>query len=521
MSSKYIYNKTYFNEELGVHKVIRAQTQWEFNIKYNKMLSDWAIKEANIKKRELIQDMQNYVEDINLERMNEINQYKDILKFTLTVNDNIDWNKQYKKDKFKEFKFNKVRPNLNTIVNELNVPKKSFLEKIFKGIEKKRLQKEERSKDIFKERLNDYVKEKESFFNEYEKEKQIFEEEKRLFNENINNWKKEFESGKKDAVEKYIRVVLENSKYPDSFEKEYDVEYKYKEKVLLVSYDMPNTEKISNIESYRYVKSTNSIKEIQMKKKEYEDFYENIIFQITLRTIHEIFESTSATQVDMVIFNGWVDGTDKATGRNFNNCVISLQVTRKQFEEIELSKIDFKECTRNLKGIFAGKLVLLNPVKPIMDMNREDSRFIESKEIIESIDSSTNLAEMPWEDFEHLIREVFSKYFSKQDSDIKVTQSSRDGGVDAIAFDSDHIRGGKFVIQAKRYNNVVPVSAVRDLYGTMINEGAVKGILVTTSYFGTDSLNFVKDKPISLIDGSNLVYMMKEQGYEARIELKR
>jgi len=35
---------------------------------------------------------------------------------------------------------------------------------------------------------------------------------------------------------------------------------------------------------------------------------------------------------------------------------------------------------------------------------------------------------------------------------VKVTQASRDRGVDAIAFDPDPIRGGKFVIQAKRYN---------------------------------------------------------------------
>jgi restriction system protein len=48
--------------------------------------------------------------------------------------------------------------------------------------------------------------------------------------------------------------------------------------------------------------------------------------------------------------------------------------------------------------------------------------------------------------------------------------------VAAIAFDFDPIKGGKFVIQAKQYNKVVPVSAARDLYGTILNEGDVKGI---------------------------------------------
>jgi restriction system protein len=64
---------------------------------------------------------------------------------------------------------------------------------------------------------------------------------------------------------------------------------------------------------------------------------------------------------------------------------------------------------------------------------------------------------------------------------VKITRASRDGGVDAVAFDPDPIRGGKILLQAKRYKNTVSVSIVRDLYGTVLNEGATKGILVTTA----------------------------------------
>jgi restriction system protein len=126
---------------------------------------------------------------------------------------------------------------------------------------------------------------------------------------------------------------------------------------------------------------------------------------------------------------------------------------------------------------------------------------------------------MEWEDFEHLVRELFQKEFAQTGGEVRVTQASRDRGVDAIAFDPDPIRGGKFVIQAKRYNMVVSVSAVRDLYGTMIAEGATKGILVTTSYFGRDSREFAKDKPITLIDGENLVHMFQKHGYNVHIAM--
>ena len=156
-----------------------------------------------------------------------------------------------------------------------------------------------------------------------------------------------------------------------------------------------------------------------------------------------------------------------------------------------------------------------------MDIRRDDARFIESRDVIDSVDANMNLATMEWEDFEHLVRDLFEKVFAKEGGEVRVTQASRDRGVDAIAFDPDPIRGGKFVIQAKRYNMVVPVAAVRDLYGTMLNEGAAKGILVTTSYYGNDSRDFAKNKPIALIDGSNLVYMFQEYGHNVMIELQQ
>lgn len=135
------------------------------------------------------------------------------------------------------------------------------------------------------------------------------------------------------------------------------------------------------------------------------------------------------------------------------------------------------------------------------------------------LNEGENLAAMDWEDFEHLLREIFAKEFSANGGEIKVTRASRDGGVDAIAFDLDPIRGGKIVIQAKRYTNTVGVSAVRDLYGTVMTEGATKGILVTTADYGPDAYEFVKNKPLALMNGANLLYLLEKHGHKTRINL--
>ena len=168
----------------------------------------------------------------------------------------------------------------------------------------------------------------------------------------------------------------------------------------------------------------------------------------------------------------------------------------------------------------SSKLSAITSIQPIIQIDRKDKRFVESQNITHNIDESTNLAAMDWEEFEHLIREVFEKEFSYNGGEVKVTQASRDGGVDAIAFDPDPIRGGKIVIQAKRYTNTVGVSAVRDLFGTVMNEGANKGILVTTSDYGPDSYEFAKGKPITLLNGSNLLYLLEKHGHNARIDIE-
>jgi restriction system protein len=53
----------------------------------------------------------------------------------------------------------------------------------------------------------------------------------------------------------------------------------------------------------------------------------------------------------------------------------------------------------------------------------------------------------------------------------------------------------------------------------MINEGAGKGLLVTTSHFGASAFEFAKDKPITLVDGANLLHLMQNHGHNVRIDL--
>ena len=187
---------------------------------------------------------------------------------------------------------------------------------------------------------------------------------------------------------------------------------------------------------------------------------------------------------------------------------------------MDLANVEVKACFKKLKGVSAAKLHSITPIAPLLTMSRDDKRFVSSYGVADSLTEGDNLAAMDWEDFEHLIRELFEKEFATSGAEVKVTQASRDGGVDAVIFDPDPLHGGKTVVQAKRYTNTVGVSAVRDLYGTMMNEGANKGILVATSDYGPDAYGFAKGKPLVLLNGGNLLHLLERHGHKARIDLQ-
>lgn len=239
---------------------------------------------------------------------------------------------------------------------------------------------------------------------------------------------------------------------------------------------------------------------------------------LCLRLAAEIARLDDEGIVKAVAVNGWADYMEKSTGQRKRAYCASLFATKEQIAALNLSALDPLEAFSALKGMCAKSLELV-PVAPIMRLNTNDPRFVDSKEVLSKMAEGENLAAMDWEDFEHLCRELFERAFAGSGAEVKVTQASRDQGVDAVVFDPDPLRGGKIVIQAKRYTNTVDVSAVRDLYGAVINEGAVKGILVTTSHFGPDAYSFAKAKPLTLLNGNELLGLLEKHGYKFRINL--
>lgn len=157
-----------------------------------------------------------------------------------------------------------------------------------------------------------------------------------------------------------------------------------------------------------------------------------------------------------------LDTVNPATRRNARVCLLSVRNAIDSFRTLNLAQVQPEHCLRSLKASVSRAPAELVPVKPLVELNMVDPRFIETMEVMSGLDQRPNLMELTPTEFEGLITNLFAAI----GLDTRQTQPSRDGGVDCVAFDPRPVFGGKVVIQAKRYKNTVGVSAVRDLFGT-------------------------------------------------------
>src|SRR3546814_12646783 len=80
---------------------------------------------------------------------------------------------------------------------------------------------------------------------------------------------------------------------------------------------------------------------------------------------------------------------------------MSVLVNRSDFDAIDLSRVDPKACFKSLKGVSASSLFALASIPPVMELNKEDRRFIEARSNTDGLPEAPNMAYMDWGDFEN------------------------------------------------------------------------------------------------------------------------
>jgi restriction system protein len=365
----------------------------------------------------------------------------------------------------------------------------------------------------WQEQSRDLEREYERAMSRWYKHRFAFDEAKQRDATFIANLLSDFRAGYTDAIETAVLIAIRNTRVTWLSSNAHNVHLDASNGILLVDFRLPDFDRISICEETKKgLRRVSSSKLPQLRDR--------AIYSLVLRLLSDVASMVKDTCVTAIAVNGSVMFVDKTTGHERTATILSILSQVSEVASLNIARVDPKAAFRALKGINSGAMSGYAPISPIVLFNASDRRVVEAREVLEGLSENDNIAAMDWEDFEHLIRELFEKEFASQGMEVKVTRASRDSGVDAIAFDPDPIRGGKFVIQAKRYTRTVDVSAVRDLFGTVQNEGANRGILVTTSKFGPDSYEFAKGKALTLLDGGNLLALLEKHGYSFTIDIE-
>jgi Holliday junction resolvasome RuvABC ATP-dependent DNA helicase subunit len=122
----------------------------------------------------------------------------------------------------------------------------------------------------------------------------------------------------------------------------------------------------------------------------------------------------------------------------------------------------------------------------------------------------TSIERMSGVEFERLVTVLLARMEFRPE----MTRATGDGGIDIVAVLDKPILGGKYLFQCKRYGpeNLVGASTVRDFYGAVTADKAVKGILITTSDFTVQAREFAERVGLELINLPQLQSLLSQHG---------
>ncbi|MFF4396843.1 restriction endonuclease [Streptomyces sp. NPDC001480] len=316
--------------------------------------------------------------------------------------------------------------------------------------------------------------------------------------------------GDPDSVVEYFSAALYSSTaWPEGFPRQVAAAFDSAARQLVLDWELPGYDVVPEAKSVRYVPAQDEYKETARPVTQRRGLYREVLAQSLLLVLRQLFAADEYGILDSVALNGFVDAHDPATGRRTHIFLATAMAQRAAFTGLHLEQVDAVSClTGALRGRLASRPEQLTSVRP-----GRKPQDVGNHIVTHGGDEDPDLYDMDPIEFESLVADLFRAMGMQA----VTTQRSNDGGVDVDALDPTPIRGGKIVVQVKRYRSTVPPTAVRDLYGTVQDVGANKGVLVTTAGFGPGSHTFARGKPLELISGGELVDLLHRHGLRGRL----
>lgn len=315
------------------------------------------------------------------------------------------------------------------------------------------------------------------------------------------------------TVEYFSAALYASAAWPEELPRQVSAAYDPARRQLVLDWELPGYEVVPAAKSVRYVPSTDQDKETARPATHRRAVYRDLLAQCVLLVVRELYAADEFGVLESVVVNGFVDAHDPVTGREAQLVLASVSAARSAFTGLRLELVSAVDClVEGLGGQLSARPDQLTAVRPERRPG-EVGGVVSHGGHAGRDDDEPDLFAMDPIAFENLVAELFRA----MGMEALTTQRSGDGGVDIEANDPSPITGGRIVVQVKRYRNTVSPTAVRDLYGTVQDKGANKGVLVTTASFGPGSYTFANGKPLELVPGDKLVELLHQYGLRGRL----
>lgn len=357
----------------------------------------------------------------------------------------------------------------------------------------------------------------ESVEREIAEARMAYEELQRQQNESVDILRINYQGGQPDAVERFLQLGMEQSSLPASLPRNLELEYQRDSRALYVAMELPHPAGISRVRSADIDPDTQQIRITEYTTHEHAALYDDIVYKMILRCFHDLFAADEAGVVDAISLHGWVRTLNRGNGQYENICIATLFCTREEFSGINLAQVDPALCFRYLKGVSGPNLHELTPIPTRFTISRKTREQVPAHRPLEPLDGGKNLALVGWGEFESLVMDLFGRELGQEGMELKLLSGGQENGLEALAIDPTPLRGGTYLLHAHRGASTLGLNAVRALYGALMHEGAIKGILATTADFTPEALAFARQKPLTLVDGKALQALFEKHGRHVRV----
>lgn len=170
-------------------------------------------------------------------------------------------------------------------------------------------------------------------------EKARFQRELDEHNQEVDEFISNLSYGDVSAVHDYIAMVVGNSNYPDHFDIIHDFSFQPKDAELKMKVVIPAPSDFPSIKAYKYVKTTDEIRETPLPKTELKNRFCSAVYQVAVRSLHEVFEADRRGIIQTISLEVGAEEGDPATGKVGFIPFVGVSAEKSVFMEFDLSNV--------------------------------------------------------------------------------------------------------------------------------------------------------------------------------------